>query len=393
MPFIGSVSFFASASPDSTQVLLAVSIANASLTFAREESGFRAGYTVTAALRSGGIPIKSIEAHEAVAVASYRETERTDESVLYEEVMTVPPGRYDFSISIRDDGSARTSEDAATLLVPLLGPNTLSTPVAFARATLRSRLSAMPQVIVNPTASATFGSDSAIEFLVEGYGPGDSTRRVEYAVRSENGRTVSTDSAMLARHGEIYGGTLSIPLVRVGLGPLVLSMWTPGHADTVRAPLFVGFGADLPVASYEEMVNYLRWFANPFDLKQLKDTPPEERPAAWAAFLKKHSTFDGSHPALRDYFDRMADANARFREDATPGWMTDRGKVLLGLGRPDQLYEDPGRTLGQQGRRQVWAYQRLNIALTFYDQSGLGRWKLTPTSESDFMIAWRRRVP
>ncbi len=72
--------------------------------------------------------------------------------------------------------------------------------------------------------------------------------------------------------------------------------------------------------------------------------------------------------------------------------MTDRGKVLLGLGRPDQVYEQMARALVQAGRQQVWEYRNLNLVLTFYDQNGFGRWKLTPSSEAEFMSAWRRRI-
>lgn len=392
MPFVGNVSFFATPSTDSTYVVLAVSLAPSSLTFAREDVGFRAGYTVTGSLRSGGVTRAGIEAHEYVAVSGFRETERNDDSILYEEILTVPPGRYDFSISVRDDGSGRTSEDAATLVVPALGPNSLSSIVAFTRAGLRSSTAVLPQIVINPMASGTFGQDSAISFMVEGYGAGDDVRVVQYAVRSEDGRTIFRDSARLASRGTIYSGTVNVPVARVGIGALVLSAWTPAHGDTVRSPMFVGFGGDLPLASYDEMVNYLRWFANPVDLQDLRAAAPEARPAAWADFVKRHSSMDGSHAALTDYFERMADANARFKEEASPGWMTDRGKVLLGLGRPDQVYEQLSRALVQQGRQQVWEYRRENLALTFYDQTGFGRWKLTPTSEVEFMAAWRRRV-
>jgi len=96
MPFVGSVSFFASDRSDSTHVLVAVSIANGSLTFARETDRFKAGYTVTIVLRNGPAVVKNIEAHETVVVTSYKETTRGDESILYEEIITVPPGRYDF---------------------------------------------------------------------------------------------------------------------------------------------------------------------------------------------------------------------------------------------------------------------------------------------------------
>jgi GWxTD domain-containing protein len=392
MPFVGTVAFFGTGSADSTHVMVAVSLANSALTFAREDNRFRAGYTVTIALRSAGATVKQVEAHENVVVSSFRETARNDESVLYEEILTVPPGRYDFSLSVRDDGSARTSDDNAALNVPTLVTNALSSPLSFVRAGLRSSLTSLPQVIANPTASVTFGRDTVIPFFIEAYGVGDSTRRLAYAVRSDNGRPLFSDSTTLNQRGALYGGTISIPVNRVGIGAMTLNVWAPGRSDTVRTPLFVGFGADLPLATYEEMVNYLRWFASAATLQELKDTPVERRPQAWSDFVHKYSDANGTTEPIRDYFTRMADANARFKEEASPGWMTDRGKVLLGLGRPDQVYEQVARSLSQQGRQQVWEYRAQNILITFYDQNGFGRWKLTPSSDSDFFTAWRRRV-
>lgn len=392
MPFVGSVSFFASDRPDSTHVLVAVSIANGSLTFARENDRFKAGYSVTITLRSGPAVVKNIEAHETVVVTSYKETMRGDESILFEEIITVPPGRYDFTVGVRDDGSARNAEDAAALLVPSVATRGLSTPVSFARAGIRSSLSALPQMIINPTASATFGQDSTIPFFVESYGSGGADRMVKFDIRAENGRTMFRDSASLPRRGAMYAGMLSVPIARVGIGGMSFVAWLPGSADTVRTSFFVGFGGDLPLASYDEMLNYMKWFAPAYRLQGLRDTAPEFRPAAWATFIRDYANTNGTGDALRDYFSRMFDANARFREETLPGWMTDRGRVLLGLGRPDQIYEQIGRSMSQQGRTQIWEYRNQSVSLTFYDQNGFGRWRLNSTSENEFFNAWRRRV-
>jgi GWxTD domain-containing protein len=392
MPFVGSVSFFATPTADSTHVLVAIALSNASLTFAREDDRFRAGYTISLAMRSGGDTAFASEAHESVVVTSFRETTRADESVLYEEIITLPPGRYEFSVSVRDDGSARMAEDAATLVVPPVLTTGLSTPVSFARVGVRGRLTALPQVIANPTAGATFGRDSVIPFFLEAYGRTDSLRRVLIEARTESGRALYRDTVTLPWRGQLYAGTVQVPISRVGIGAMTLGAWEEGHRDTVRAPFFVGFGADLPLASYEEMLNYLRWFAPPHRLQALRDTAPEFRPAAWAAFVRDYSTPVGGTEALRDYFVRMQEANTRFREEGLPGWQTDRGRVLLGLGRPDNVYEQMSRSLSQQGRTQLWEYRSQNLALTFYDQNGFGRWRLTTTSESEFMSAWRRRV-
>ena len=392
MPFVGSVSFFAAERPESTHVLIAISIANGSLTFARENDRFKAGYSVTITLRNGPAVVKNIEAHEAVVVTSYKETTRSDESVLFEEIITVPPGRYDFVVGVRDDGSARSAEDAVALVVPSVASTGLSTPVSFARAGVRSSLGVLPQMIVNPTASATFGVDSMIPFFLEAYGPGGGERMVRFDIRAENGRTMYRDSASLPRRGGLYAGTVAVPITRVGIGGMNFVAWLGAGTDTMRTPFFVGFGSDLPLASYDEMLNYMKWFAPAYRLQGLRDTAPEFRPAAWTAFVHDYANTNGTGEALRDYFSRMFDANTRFREETVPGWMTDRGRVLLGLGRADQVYEQIGRSLSQQGRTQIWEYRNQGVSLTFYDQNGFGRWRLTNTSENEFLTAWRRRV-
>ena len=81
----------------------------------------------------------------------------------------------------------------------------------------------------------------------------------------------------------------------------------------------------------------------------------------------------------------------RFREEATPGWRSDRGRVFVTLGEPDQLLE-PQVTDFSRGRQQLWDYRALNMQLVFYDQTGTGRWRLTQSSEVRFESEFRRRL-
>lgn len=398
MPFIGTVSFFASPTRDSTRVLFAVSLANAALTFARENDRFRAGYSVTIALRSGGTTARQSEAHESVLVASYKETARIDESVIYQEFVNVKPGRYQLALTVRDDGSSRASTEDVTLNVPALGEGalSLSTPVSFASVVPRTTLEALPNMVANPQSSATFGRDSVIGLYLEAYHTGTAPRLLlDVSVTTDRGAQLFSDTISIVRHGALYGGVVYLAASRIGIGPATITFSRPGTADTVRAAFFVGFGEDLPVASYTEMIDYLQWFASPARLKSLRDTAPEFRAGAWAAFLKEHATLAGGNELLRDYFQRLLEANRRFQEEGTPGWRTDRGKVLLGLGEPDAVYEQqPSMSaMGQRGRNQIWEYRSLNVQLVFYDQTGYGRWRLTNSSDVAFIGAWRRRAP
>jgi hypothetical protein len=95
---------------------------------------------------------------------------------------------------------------------------------------------------------------------------------------------------------------------------------------------------------------------------------------------------------LQAYFTRIVQANIRFREESggRSGWLSDRGKVFVSLGEPDQIYEQNSNvplsstSVTQRSRVQYWEYAQYRLRFLFYDESGTGRWRMTPASEADF---------
>ena len=394
LPFIGAVSYLATATQDSTDVTLGLSLANASLSFVRDGDRFVGGYSVSITLRQAGTVVREVSAHEAVRLASYKETSRIDESIVFQQGFVLAPGQYALAVSVRDDGNGRTSTQEMLLAVPRLGAaGTLSTPVPFLQVVPRRSRAAIAELVVNPRATAVFGRDTAIVLYVEGYGDG---ARLPLSIEARNdlGRALWRDTLSLPRHGDLFSGAVSVPVARIGIGVSLISLWSTGMVDTTRAPVFITFGEGLPVAKFDDMLVYLRWFASPYRIKQLRDTTPEARPAAWTAFVKATDS-DPVTPInedLVDYFSRLMVVTTRFREEGTPGWLTDRGKVLLGLGEPDQIYDQGLAGVGNRGRSQIWEYRRLNVQFVFYDQTGFDRWRLTSSGEMEFQAQWQRRV-
>ncbi len=78
--FVGKISAFASRSPDTTLVLVSVSLPNRALTFTREGDRYRAPYEVNLSLNRGSGEAASVNAMEIVRVGSFREINRSDES-------------------------------------------------------------------------------------------------------------------------------------------------------------------------------------------------------------------------------------------------------------------------------------------------------------------------
>ena len=64
-----------------------------------------------------------------------------------------------------------------------------------------------------------------------------------------------------------------------------------------------------------------------------------------------------------------------------PGWRTERGEVFIRLGEPDEIYDAAAMA---QGRVIRWSYIGLRLVLFFRDDSGFGRFRLTPDSRAEF---------
>ena len=112
---------------------------------------------------------------------------------------------------------------------------------------------------------------------------------VNVIVKSDESNTVLwSDTVQLARRGDHFSSTFPVPVSRFGVGVMTLGINRPGSADTVRIPLFVAFGEDLPVATFTQMLDYLRYYVSSQRLQAMRDAPPQNRASLWAAFIQRH---------------------------------------------------------------------------------------------------------
>lgn len=389
--FVGKVTFFASPTPDTTLALVSLSVPTRSLTFAREANLYRAQYSVQLRLLQGGNEVQRVDASEVVRVGSFRETTRTDESVIFQRYLRVPPGVYTFGFMVRDMGSTRAAADTLGTVVPRLGAGSVSSPLAVFRVQARQRLDTLPSVLPSPRSTAVFGRDSLVVVYLEAYGDAPVVP-IRVSARNESGTLLWADTSNLGRQGGLLSGVVPIPVVRLGIGVNQVSFTRLDTRDSSTTPLFVSFGDDLPVAPFETMLTYLRFFAPPSRLAALRNAPPERRAQMWIDFLRATDPDPASavHEGLRDYFARIQLANDRFRTEGFAGWLSDRGMVYVTLGEPDEVAEQIAtvrdRRLGTTSRVpvQVWVYRRYRTQLVFTDEAQTGRWELTPDSESQF---------
>jgi GWxTD domain-containing protein len=220
---------------------------------------------------------------------------------------------------------------------------------------------------------------------------------VDFVVRNDKGVQLLRDSAVLARNGGLFSGIVNVPISTVGVGIARVSFTRRDSPDSVRAPLFVSFGEDIPLMSFEDMLGYLRFFASPSRLSALRTAPLEKRATVWAEFLRATDPIPETptNEEMQTYFGRIQQANLQFRGDRNPGWLSDRGMVFVALGEPDQILERnvnsamSSSQIGSNTRLQIWQYRLYNSQLVFYEETA--RWKLTRPSEAEFLSLNARR--
>jgi GWxTD domain-containing protein len=391
---VGKTTFYATRSPDTTLVLASISLPNRALTFAREGERYSAPYEVHLRIARGDVEVASINALEVVRVGTFREVNRSDESVIFQHFFRVSPGSYSLSLLVRDVGGARMATQDAQLTVPRIPSTGLSTPLVIYEASPRSALDSTPHLLASPRSTAVFGKDSLVSIFLEAYGGGDRAR-LNYVVTNDAQERIFSDSAVLARTGSLFSGTVQIPISTVGLGISKVSFTRAGTADTASIPIFVSFGEDVPIMSLANMIDYLRFFAPEWRLKPLRAATPAQRASLWAAFLRDTDPIPETpvNEGLESYFERIRQANTQFVNDRNPGWLSDRGMVFVALGEPTTITDRTVSDASGPGggtRVQIWTYQEYRTQLVFYED--IGHWRLTRSSENEFWAINSRKL-
>jgi len=381
--FVGNARLLAGRSPDTALAVVALSMQNRYLTFQRATDGFAAAYRVELAFRQGTLLVQQVVRDERVVVGTFAETQRAEESIIYQGFFPVPAGAYQLSIVVRDQNGPGVGRYEGPFTVPRLEAPAIATPVAVYRAAPRADLGATPDLVANPRSTVDYGTDS-LRFYVETYGLPAGSRLVAAALDSV-GEPVWADTTRIDSAAALRPFVFAVAPSNLALGRHEMQVGVAGGDVVARAPFLVAFSGQWITANFDEMLSLLRYFTSADTLKALARTPPEQRAAAWRKFL--HDTDpDPATPeneALDRYFARLLSANDQFRDEGVPGWLTDRGEVYITLGPPDQVL-DPRPDFRGRGRYIEWTYDQRNLALYFVDDAGFGRLRLDPGSRSEF---------
>jgi GWxTD domain-containing protein len=387
LPFVASVRYLAGPTTDSTLALFSVSLTNQTLSFQRHGNEFVATYRVEASFRTDSAtvtPVLQIGSDQQVRVRDFQETLRTDESIIFQQFVMVPPGVYQVAVMLRDRNSPAFSRAERVDTAPRFDASVpgMTKPLPVYNAEGRPQRSDHFGLVANPRSTLPYGSDS-MRFYLEHYGapPAGVVARVV----DGSDRELWRDSVRLMVGTDLSFAVITVPPGSLPVGQAEVQAVAQG-SDTTRSRFLVTFSNQWVFTNFDEMLSLLRYFERPDWVDSLRRSAPDRRGDVWRDFWKSTDPvpITPENEAIDDYFRRVTQANVRFADEGQPGWLTERGEVFISLGEPDEML-DMSSGLDRANQRVIrWTYTNQRLALYFQDQSGFGQFRLTPSSRSEF---------
>ncbi len=389
--FVAGFDFFAGSSPDTTLATLGLSLPNTALTFRRSGGGYEASYSVDLRVQRGDTTLHEVSVTETVRVADLEGTRRADESVVFQQYVTLTPGEAVMHVSVRDGYGTGASHTVDTLVVPRFGDDaSFSSLTPIYDGQPRPTRGMVPDIVVNPRSTVSYGRDT-LRLYMEAYGlEGGIPVTLRASVIEQGVQELWADTVVLIAHGAIPVLLVTIPPDRLQMGQVRFYASTQDGAVAASVYTLVAFSQEWVVSNFDETLSMLRYFGPDGAMQVLRDAPVEERPALWKAFWDATDPVPSTaeNEAMTEYFKRLQSANRMFSEPSKPGWLTDRGEVYISLGQADETFDQSGQVQGVEGVRYIqWEYITDRILLVFWDRNGFGHFELTPDSRQAFREA------
>lgn len=329
---------------------------------------------------------------------------------------SVDSGAYEIRVAVRDSATGRQAAAALPvrgfaarpqasdlLLAPAIrraaAPDTAAGPGELRKGELL--ITAGPDVTLSLTRAELF-------YYCEVYR--DSAGEVPWAlrVREAGGRPVVTtavSTATIAAGGGVITGSIDLAGLPPGSYRVDLRFGTGADTLVQSAPFrMAGFEVEqelaqqaqtaaampdvfarLTEAELDTLVAPLFYLARAGELTPYSGLTLEGKRRFLREFWRQHDPTPGTpdNELQAGFYQRISEANQRFREGGAsqiPGWRTDRGRILILHGEPEEIMRRP--STGPANPWEAWRYTRPRpVKYVFYDQTRLGNYTLIYTDD------------
>jgi GWxTD domain-containing protein len=126
----------------------------------------------------------------------------------------------------------------------------------------------------------------------------------------------------------------------------------------------------------------MRYIMTGDSIDYYEDRPLEEKKAFFERFWARRDPNPNTdaNELMEEYFSRVNYANREFSGFSDDGWLSDRGRILIKFGMPDDIERYPYEI--DTYPYQIWRYYGLRKVFLFQDRTGFGDYRLDPRSQA-----------
>jgi len=368
----------------------------ASLTYHAIEGGrYRAAYTTEIILRDSLGQTRGTNSWKSENVVSSVAEAKERQLVITNQVeFQLSPGSWQLVLSIRDSVSGRSGEVRLPLRLSSFPPRPMTlSDLEFSpevRPDTGASIFTKNSYRVTPRPDHRFGGkDSFLYWYCEIYNlslpaPGSKgTFRLEYTVLDSSGKAVQEVSGEVReKPGTSVVEASGIPLAGLSPGKYELRLKVidlDAKSEAVREGSFekaptkvaaegiVGGAGSFPVAGFEAYYDQIQYVTTPDTVKILKGLTPEGKKKFLEEFWGRHN--------LNVFVASMKYVDEQFSSGFKKGHQTDRGRIFLKYGKPDEIVPHPAEE--QYPSHEIWFYySHGGKQFVFSDLTGYGRYEL-----------------
>lgn len=223
-------------------------------------------------------------------------------------------------------------------------------------------------------------------FYYEIYNVEDNTEfKIKYEIKNTNDKAVLEyeKNIQFKENVSNYQG-VKLDISSLSLGKYILRVILKYNEREISV------GGDFEIVSEVFPVNIplrtairsIRYISNYTAVDTILNAKPEEQVAKlkkfWQSRDKVPSTETNEY--MEEYYTRVLEANQLF-DTSMPGWETDRGRIYIKYGKPDEIERHPFEMDSRP--YEIWYYYSLGKEFVFVDYGGFGNYELYNKSEEE----------
>ncbi len=363
--------------PDKTRLEAYYQVYNFGLQYTVDGQEYVANYDIAAeVLDKDGNQIESFDRTRQVRVASQAQTRSRYDYRTSQFNLDLPPGKYTIRFVLSDKGNgAQIKRDVKVTLpsyktsIPMMsGVEFIHTTAAVTDSADSGNIFMKGDMTVIPSVSREFGGevDSVLRLLYELYS-GTTPEQpvvVQTVIRQRSRGIVFRDTAQVNIGLEPIRKMLSIDVSAFPPGDYEVEMTLHGRRmkeldrkDESFSIMWTEEG--LLKLDWKSAVSQLSYIGTPGENSKLKKAKTiEERQAAFAEFWNQRDPSIGTpeNETKRAFYYRVNVADRQFSSMRREGWKSDRGRIYIIHGEPDQIDDEPYSP--DVVPYQIWHYYR-----------------------------------